>query len=86
MLADLILPRGSISSLAAVVTLSEGFQRFVTEPLNLLGYCRWDGRSGHVATPDNHRNSLQVAPTRKTSLRAPDSDGASLPLCMSGWW
>jgi hypothetical protein len=58
MLADLILPRGSISSLAAVVTLSEGFQRFVTEPLNLLGYCRWDGRSGHVANAGQSSEQL----------------------------
>jgi len=69
MLVDLILSRDSISSLAAVVTLSEGFQRFVTEPPNLLGYCRWDGRSGRVATPDNHRNDLQVAPTHRIMCR-----------------
>jgi hypothetical protein len=36
-------------------TLSEGFRRFVTLPPYLLGYCRWDGRSGHCewAEPDN---------------------------------
>ncbi len=38
----------------------------VTAPLDLLGYCRWDGRSGRVTMPDNHRNDFQVAPIRKS--------------------
>ena len=41
----------------------------VTAPLDLLGYCRCDGRSGRVTTPDNHRD-FQVAPTRKTTTLA----------------
>ena len=44
---------------------------FVAEPPDLLGYCRWDGRSGRVTTPDNHRDDFQVAPTHKTHPQAP---------------
>jgi hypothetical protein len=45
MLADTSSPRGSDAALASVGSLSEGFERFVTSPLYLVGYVRWDARS-----------------------------------------
>ena len=45
MLAVAPLPRGSGADLAVVSTLSEGFERFVASPLDLVGYVRWDVRS-----------------------------------------
>ena len=45
MLADTPSPRGSDATLASVGTLSEGFERFVASPLDLVGYVRWDVRS-----------------------------------------
>ena len=42
MLADALSPHGSNATLASVGTLSEGFERFVTSPLYLVGYVRWD--------------------------------------------
>src|SRR5271169_6051765 len=45
MLADALSPHGSNATLASVGTLSEGFERFVTSPLYLVGYVRWDARS-----------------------------------------
>ena len=47
-------------------------QRAVTSPPDLLGYCRWDGRSGRVTTPDNHRDDFQVAPTQNIHRPARD--------------
>ena len=48
MLADALSPHGSNATLASVGTLSEGFERFVTSPLYLVGYVRWDARSDRV--------------------------------------
>jgi hypothetical protein len=45
MLADALSPHGSNATLASVGTLSEGFERFVTSPLYLVGYVRWNARS-----------------------------------------
>ena len=45
MLADALSPHGSNATLASVGTLSEGFEQFVTSPLYLVGYVRWDERS-----------------------------------------
>jgi len=43
--ADALSPHGSNATLASVGTFSEGFERFVTSPLYLVGYVRWDARS-----------------------------------------
>jgi hypothetical protein len=40
-------------------------RRFVAQPTDLLGYCRWDGTSGRVTTADNHRDDFQAAPIQK---------------------
>jgi hypothetical protein len=69
------------------VRLSEGAsRRFVAEPPDLLGYCRWDGRSGHVTTPDNLRVDFQVAPTHRMRLPEPDSGGTELPPGRLAQW
>jgi hypothetical protein len=87
MLADLTSPHGLLSNLTAAVKLSEGAsRRFVAEPPDLLGYCRWDGRSGHVTTPDNLRVDFQVAPTHRMRLPEPDSCGTELPPGRLAQW
>ena len=48
MLADTPWPHGSGATLASVGTLSEGSEQFVTSPLCLVGYVRWDARSDRV--------------------------------------
>ena len=67
MLADALSPHGSNATLASVGTLSEGFERFVTSPLYLVGYVRWDARSDQSSFSNDHSNSFQVA-TRDTGL------------------
>ena len=56
------------------------------KPLDLLGYCRWDGRSGHVTTPDNHRSDLQVAPIRKIHRRESGSAASEAAHGTRAWW
>jgi len=58
MLADTSKPRGCDATLASVGTLSEGFERFVTAPLYLVGYVRWDARSDRCSF-SSFRQSLQ---------------------------
>ena len=45
MLADTPWPHGFGATLASVGPLSEGFERSVASPLNLVGYVRWGARS-----------------------------------------
>jgi hypothetical protein len=59
MLADTSKPRGCDATLASVGTLSEGFERFVTAPLYLVGYVRWDARSDNRCSFSSFRQSLQ---------------------------
>jgi len=69
MLADALSPHGSNATLASVGTLSEGFERFVTSPLYLVGYVRWDARSDQSSFV---KRSLQQLSGRNppTRLRA----------------
>ena len=66
MLADALSPRGSTATLASVGTLSEGFERFVTSPLYLVGYVRWDARSNQSSFV---KRSLQQLSGRNPSCR-----------------
>jgi len=61
MLADTPWPHGSDAILANVGPLSEGFERSVTSPSNLVGYVRWTHSLSISSLPDNHSNSFQVA-------------------------
>ena len=66
MLADALSPHGSNATLASVGTLSEGFERFVTSPLYLVGYVRWDARSDQSSFV---KQSLQQLSGRKSRNR-----------------
>ncbi len=52
MLADTPLPHGFGASQMTVGTVSEGFRQRVTLLPYLVGYCRWNGRSGRYNVPD----------------------------------
>src|SRR5712691_7277167 len=47
MLGETLCPRGLSASLTTMGTLSEGNHQVVTFLPHLLGYWRWDTRSGH---------------------------------------
>jgi len=66
MLADALSPHGSNATLASVGTLSEGFERFVTSPLYLVGYVRWDARSDQSSFV---KRSLQQLSGRNPTTR-----------------
>src|SRR4029453_17475363 len=53
MLADTPSLRSSGASPRTVGTLSEGFRQRVTLLPYLVGYCRWNDRSGRYRLPDN---------------------------------
>ena len=66
MLADALSPHGSNATLASVGTLSEGFERFVTSPLYLVGYAQWDARFDRSSFV---KQSLQQLSGRKSINR-----------------
>jgi hypothetical protein len=66
MLADALSPHGSHATLASVGTLSEGFERFVTSPLYLVGYVRRDARFDQSSFV---KRSLQQLSGRKSRKR-----------------
>ena len=66
MLADALWPHGSNATLASVGTLSEGFERFVTSPLYLVGYAQWDARFDRSSFV---KQSLQQLSGRKSRNR-----------------
>src|SRR2546425_9859518 len=53
MLAETPSPHGSGASRVTVGTLSEGIWQRVTLLPYLVGYCRWNNRSGPYNLPDN---------------------------------
>jgi hypothetical protein len=59
MLADAPLPRGSDATLASGVHCPRVPEQFVTWPLCLVGYVRWDERSAPFSRPDIHFRSLR---------------------------
>ena len=59
MLADAPLPRGSDATLASGVHCPRVPEQFVTWPLRLVGYVRWDERSAPFSRPDIHFRSLR---------------------------
>ena len=69
MLADALSPHGSNATLASVGTLSEGFERFVTSPLYVVGYVRWDARSDQSSFV---KQSLQQLSGRNPRTRLPE--------------
>jgi hypothetical protein len=64
MLADAPLPRGSDATLASGVHCPRVPERFVTWPLRLVGYVRWDERSAPFSRPDIHFRSLRSQRSR----------------------
>jgi hypothetical protein len=83
MLADALSPHGSNATLASVGTLSEGFERFVTSPLYLVGYVRWDARSDQSSFV---KRSLQQLSGRNPTTRLGDNFRKANPQigCCSG--
>jgi hypothetical protein len=76
MLADALSPHGSNATLASVGTLSEGFERFVTSPLYLVGYVRWDARSDQSSFV---KQSLQQLSGRNPRRRLRDNFASRRP-------
>src|SRR6266705_3584558 len=64
MLADAPLPRGSDATLASGVHCPRVPEQFVTWPLRLVGYVRWDERSAPFSKPDIHFRSLRSQRSR----------------------
>jgi hypothetical protein len=62
------------------------FRRLVAEPPYLVGYCRWDGRSGRMTPPDNHTYDFHVAPIHKNLTRARGSDALSRRREKKNFW
>jgi hypothetical protein len=64
MLADAPLPHGSDATLASGVHCPRVPEQFVTSPLCLVGYVRWDERSAPFSKPDIHLRSLRSQRSR----------------------
>ena len=80
MLADALSPHGSNATLASVGTFSEGFERFVTSPLYLVGYVRWDARSDQSSFV---KQSLQQLSGRNPTMRLRDKVGGPAQISLS---
>src|SRR3984893_3956851 len=62
MLAEVPSPRGFGARCDGGIHCSRAFRRFVSDPPYLVGYCRWDGRSGRMTPPDNHTHDFTSHP------------------------
>src|ERR1700730_11927593 len=62
MLAEVPSPRGFGARCDGGIHCSRAFRRFVSDPPSLVGYCRWDGRSGRMTPPDNHTHDFTSHP------------------------
>ncbi len=76
MLADTPSPRGLDVSPKAVGSLFEGFGPRVTVRPYLVGYCRWDGRSGQrsscrtIIPATSRRNLVTIVAQRRNGGQA----------------
>src|ERR1700757_4205513 len=62
MLAEVPSPRGFGARCDGGIHCPRAFRRFVSDPPYLVGYCRWDGRSGRMTPPDNHTHDFTSHP------------------------
>src|ERR1700738_3356469 len=76
MLAEVPSPRGFGARCDGGIHCSRAFRRFVSDPPYLVGYCRWDGRSGRMTPPDNHTHDFTSHPL----VEVIDRDEAAAPL------
>src|SRR5271169_6113273 len=91
MLAEVPSPRGFGVRGNGGIHCPRAFRRVVSNPPYLVGYCRWDGRSGRMTPPDNHTHDFTshplvkvidrhqaAAPLERLAEGRPDLD----PLCL----
>src|ERR1700738_4086498 len=76
MLAEVPSPRGFGARCDGGIHCSRAFRRFVSDPPYLVGYCRWDGRSGRMTPPDNYTHAFTAHPF----VEVVDRDQAAPPL------
>src|SRR5271163_4478851 len=69
MLAEVPSPRGFGVRGNGGIHCPRAFRRVVSNPPYLVGYCRWDGRSGRMTPPDNHTHDFTSHPFVKTVQR-----------------
>src|SRR5215469_13409358 len=62
MLAEAPSPRGFGARRGGGIHCPRAFRRLVSKPPYLVGYCRWDGRSGRMTPPDNHTHDFTSHP------------------------
>src|SRR5271156_487481 len=62
MLAEVPSPRGFGVRGNGGIHCPRAFRRVVSNPPYLVGYCRWDGRSGRMTPPDNHTHDFTSHP------------------------
>src|SRR5271163_4991276 len=62
MLAEVPSPRGFGVRGNGGIHCPRAFRRVVSNPPYLVGYCRWDGRSGRITPPDNHTHDFTSHP------------------------
>src|ERR1700751_5289210 len=62
MLAEAPSPRGFGARRDGGIHSPRAFRRLVSDPPYLVGYCRWDGRSGRMTPPDNHTHDFTSHP------------------------
>src|SRR5271170_1228444 len=65
MLAEVPSPRGFGVRGNGGIHCPRAFRRVVSNPPYLVGYCRWDGRSGRMTPPDNHTHDFTSHPLIK---------------------
>src|SRR5271156_1885027 len=76
MLAEVPSPRGFGVRGNGGIHCPRAFRRVVSNPPYLVGYCRWDGRSGRMTPPDNHTHDFTSHPFVKIVER---HEAAPLP-------
>src|SRR5580700_10237774 len=62
MLAEVPSPRGFGARCDGGIHCPRAFRRLFSDPPYLVGYCRWDGRSGRMTPPDNHTHDFTSHP------------------------
>src|SRR5215472_2541321 len=83
MLAEAPSPRGFGARRDGGIHCPRAFRRLVSDPPYLVGYCRWDGRSGRMTPPDNHTHDFTSHPFIKVVDR--DKTAAPLERLAEGW-
>src|SRR5277367_5306757 len=83
MLAEVPSPRGFGVRGNGGIHCPRAFRRVVSNPPYLVGYCRWDGRSGRMTPPDNHTHDFTSHPFIKIVGR--HQAAAALEGFAEGW-